>query len=110
MVAHSIRWWQLECPASLQALVDRPDEVRRIVNFKRLQLTDYKIDIPRIAKKKVLAAALEESGGPPLLPPALRGSKQGLKSCCMCHRIVICTGGIDSTCHHGGHEAQRAWG
>ena len=46
----------------MQALVDRPDEVRRIVNFKRLQLTDYKIDIPRIAKKKVLAAALEESG------------------------------------------------
>ncbi len=47
----------------LQALVDRPDEVRRIINFKRLVLTDFKIDIPRLAKKKVLTAALEESGG-----------------------------------------------
>ena len=42
--------------------MDRPDEVRRIVNFKRLVLTDFKIDIPRLAKKKVLSAALEESG------------------------------------------------
>jgi large subunit ribosomal protein L14e len=47
---------------AVQALVDRPDEVRRIVNFKRLVLTDFKIDIPRLAKKKVLSAALEESG------------------------------------------------
>lgn len=46
----------------LQALVDRPDEVRRIINFKRLVLTDFKIEIPRLAKKKVLSAALEESG------------------------------------------------
>jgi hypothetical protein len=46
----------------VQALVDRPDEVRRIINFKRLVLTDFKIDIPRLAKKKVLSAALEESG------------------------------------------------
>ena len=46
----------------LQALVDRPDEVRRPVNFKRLALTDYKIDIPRQAKKTVLSKALEESG------------------------------------------------
>ncbi|BDA44283.1 60S ribosomal protein L14 [Coccomyxa sp. Obi] len=44
-----------------RALVDRPDEVRRIINFKRLVLTDFKIDIPRLAKKKVLTAALEES-------------------------------------------------
>lgn len=32
------------------------------MNFKRLALTDIKIDIPRLAKKKVLTAALEESG------------------------------------------------
>lgn len=46
----------------MQALVDRPDEVRRILNFKRLALTDFKIDIPRVAKKKVLESALKESG------------------------------------------------
>lgn len=45
-----------------QALVDRPDMVRKQINFKRLVLTDFKIDIPRLAKKKVLSAALEESG------------------------------------------------
>ena len=39
--------------------------VRRQMNFKRLVLTDFKIDIPRLAKKKVLTAALEESGVPP---------------------------------------------
>ena len=33
-----------------------------MVNFKRMVLTDFKIDIPRLAKKKVLTAALEESG------------------------------------------------
>ena len=51
----------------IQALVDRPDEVRRMVNFKRMVLTDFKIDIPRLAKKKVLTAALEESGESPFL-------------------------------------------
>jgi hypothetical protein len=33
-----------------------------MVNFKRLAITDFKVEIPRLAKKKVLAAALEESG------------------------------------------------
>ena len=33
-----------------------------MVTFKRLALTDFKIDIPRLAKKKVLTAALEDSG------------------------------------------------
>lgn len=42
--------------------MDRPDEVRRVINFKRLAITEHKVDIPRLAKKKVLAAALEESG------------------------------------------------
>ncbi len=45
-----------------QALVDRPEEIRRVINFKRLALTDLKIDIPRLAKKKVLREALETSG------------------------------------------------
>ena len=39
------------------------------MNFKRMVLTDFKIDIPRLAKKKVLTAALEESGEN-CLPPA----------------------------------------
>ena len=45
-----------------QALVDRPDAVRKALNFKRLALTDIKIDIPRAAKKSVLAKALADSG------------------------------------------------
>ena len=42
-----------------------------MVTFKRLALTDFKIDIPRLAKKKVLTAALEDSGADLLhvLPP-----------------------------------------
>jgi len=45
----------------MQALIDRPDEVRRVENFKRLAITDYKIDIPRLAKKSVLKKALEDN-------------------------------------------------
>ena len=33
-----------------------------MINFKRLALTDLKVDIPRLAKKKVLKEALEASG------------------------------------------------
>lgn len=46
---------------TLQALVDFPDQIRRVVNFKRMVLTDYKVDIPRLAKKSVLKAALAEA-------------------------------------------------
>eukprot|EP00262_Sarcandra_glabra_P010076 TRINITY_DN24966_c0_g1_i1.p1 TRINITY_DN24966_c0_g1~~TRINITY_DN24966_c0_g1_i1.p1 ORF type:complete len:135 (+),score=37.19 TRINITY_DN24966_c0_g1_i1:73-477(+) len=42
-----------------RALVDAPDMVRDQMNFKRLSLTDFKIDIPRIPKKKSLIAAME---------------------------------------------------
>ncbi|XP_039116749.1 60S ribosomal protein L14-2-like [Dioscorea cayenensis subsp. rotundata] len=42
-----------------RALVDAPDMVRCQMNFKRLSLTDIKIDIPRIPKKKSLVAAME---------------------------------------------------
>jgi hypothetical protein len=45
-----------------QALVDRPDETRRVVSFKRMALTDLKVEIPRLAKKKVLKEALDSSG------------------------------------------------
>ncbi|XP_019460017.1 PREDICTED: probable 60S ribosomal protein L14, partial [Lupinus angustifolius] len=42
-----------------RALVDAPDIVRSQINFKRLSLTDIKIDIKRIPKKKDLLKALE---------------------------------------------------
>ncbi|KAJ4747019.1 60S ribosomal protein L14 [Rhynchospora pubera] len=44
-----------------RALIDAPDMVRCQINFKRLSLTDIKIDIPRIPKKKTLIAAMEEA-------------------------------------------------
>lgn len=44
-----------------RALIDSPDMLRQQINFKRLALTDFKVDIPRLAKKKALKAALEES-------------------------------------------------
>ncbi|KAI3668007.1 hypothetical protein L6452_43078 [Arctium lappa] len=42
-----------------RALVDAPDMVRSQLNFKRLTLTDIKIDIKRVPNKKTLVAALE---------------------------------------------------
>lgn len=45
-----------------QALVDAPDMVRSQMNFKRLSLTDIKIDINRVPKKKNLIEAMEKAG------------------------------------------------
>ncbi|KAH0452295.1 hypothetical protein IEQ34_019594 [Dendrobium chrysotoxum] len=45
--------------ATCTALVDAPDMVRGQMNFKRLSLTDIKIDIPRIPKKSKLIAAMD---------------------------------------------------
>jgi hypothetical protein len=42
--------------------VDAPDMVRCQINFKRLALTDIKIDIPKTPKKKTLIAAMEAAG------------------------------------------------
>ncbi|XP_061370805.1 large ribosomal subunit protein eL14-like [Gastrolobium bilobum] len=42
-----------------RALVDAPDMVSSQVNFKRLSLTDIKIDIKRVPKKKDLVKAME---------------------------------------------------
>ncbi|KAI4318051.1 hypothetical protein L6164_025860 [Bauhinia variegata] len=42
-----------------RALVDAPDMVRTQMNFKRLSLTDIKIDIKRVPKKKDLLSAME---------------------------------------------------
>jgi len=44
-----------------RALVDSPTEIRKVVNFKRLTLTDYKLDIPRLAQKKVVAEAFSST-------------------------------------------------
>ena len=45
-----------------RALVDAPDMIRKVTNFKRLSVTDFKVDIPRLASKKVLTAKLAEDG------------------------------------------------
>uniref|UniRef100_A0A0C9S0T0 TSA: Wollemia nobilis Ref_Wollemi_Transcript_28907_948 transcribed RNA sequence n=1 Tax=Wollemia nobilis TaxID=56998 RepID=A0A0C9S0T0_9CONI len=42
-----------------RALVDAPKMVRGQMNFKRLALTDIKINIPRTPKKKVLIEAMQ---------------------------------------------------
>ncbi|OAY28116.1 60S ribosomal protein L14-1 [Manihot esculenta] len=44
-----------------RALVDAPDMVRSQMNFKRLSLTDIKIDINRVPKKKNLIEAMEKA-------------------------------------------------
>ncbi len=41
--------------------MDSPTTTRRSINFKRLSITDLKVDIPRLAKKAVLKKALEEA-------------------------------------------------
>jgi len=45
-----------------QALVDSPDSIRHVESFKRLTLTNQKIDIPRLAKKAVIKAKFAEAG------------------------------------------------
>ncbi|KAJ7005967.1 60S ribosomal protein L14-2 [Populus alba x Populus x berolinensis] len=44
-----------------RALVDAPDMVRSQMNFKRLSLTDIKIEINRVPKKKALIEAMEKA-------------------------------------------------
>uniref|UniRef100_A0A2P2LFD2 Large ribosomal subunit protein eL14 domain-containing protein n=2 Tax=Rhizophora mucronata TaxID=61149 RepID=A0A2P2LFD2_RHIMU len=44
-----------------RALVDAPDMVRSQMNLKRLSLTDIKIDINRVPKKKNLIEAMEKA-------------------------------------------------
>ena len=46
----------------LKALVDAPDMVRGQMNFKRLSLTDIKIEINRVPNKKALIEAMEKAG------------------------------------------------
>ncbi|PRQ36656.1 putative ribosomal protein L14e [Rosa chinensis] len=49
-------------PEFYYAFVDTPDMVRSQMNFQRLSLTDIKIDIKRVPKKKELLAAMEAAG------------------------------------------------
>ncbi|KAL2974844.1 hypothetical protein AAZX31_14G125500 [Glycine max] len=44
-------------------MAHHPDMVRSQVNFKRLSLTDIKIDIKRVPKKKDLVKAMEDFMG-----------------------------------------------
>ncbi|KAI3442105.1 ENTH domain-containing protein [Psidium guajava] len=44
-----------------RALVDAPDMVRSQMNFKRLSLTDIKIDIKRVPRKSALIKAMQEA-------------------------------------------------
>eukprot|EP00873_Tetraselmis_striata_P000189 jgi/Tetstr1/420453/TSEL_011566.t1 len=44
-----------------RCLVDHPDQARRVESFKRLSLTDLKVEIPRMAKKAVLKKALADN-------------------------------------------------
>ncbi|KAG2663287.1 hypothetical protein I3760_16G021500 [Carya illinoinensis] len=46
-----------------RALVDAPDMERSQMNFKRLSLTNLKIDIKRVPKKKELLDAMEKADG-----------------------------------------------
>lgn len=48
--------------------MDAPEIVRTVVNFKRLTLTDIKIDVRRLAKKKELKEAIEAGGKKARLP------------------------------------------
>nr|CBU30417.1 putative 60S ribosomal protein L14 [Polytomella sp. Pringsheim 198.80] len=45
-----------------RALCDFPNSVRQVIPFKRLSITDLKVDIARSPLKKTLKAAVESAG------------------------------------------------
>lgn len=49
-------------PRVRRALVDAPGMTRKVMNFKRLALTDFKVEITRQASKKVLNVKWAEAG------------------------------------------------
>jgi ribosomal protein L14E/L6E/L27E len=71
-----------------QALVDAPGFTRRVETFKRLTLTDFKLDIPRLAAKKVVNEKWAADGEPrePEAGVARSGGARGRRSmsnrCC----------------------------
>jgi hypothetical protein len=50
-----------------QALIDAPGLTRRMETFKRLTLTDFTLDIPRLAAKKVVNEKWTSAGECPVL-------------------------------------------
>ncbi len=42
--------------------MDFPGQTRRVISFKRMALTDFVVEIPRLAKKSVLKKAIDEAG------------------------------------------------
>ena len=55
-------YWNCLPPPPPQVLVDAPDRVRGVANLKRITLTDFKLDIPRLARKKVLTGEFNKAG------------------------------------------------
>merc|ERR1712048_958719 len=45
-----------------RALCDAPDMVRKPIFYKRLAITEFKVDIPKIPGKKELVKSLSDSG------------------------------------------------
>lgn len=72
----------------MQALVDAPSETRKVIGFKRLQLTDLKVEIPRLASKKVLVEAFNSAGAKCNRPSASNRCISGLD----CSRLECSTG------------------
>ena len=57
---------------------------RRIEHFKRMTLTDFKLEMPRLAAKKVMSAAWTEAGEE--LPPPLVYVRRGKR----CAALLFC--------------------
>jgi hypothetical protein len=73
----------------IQALVDAPDMTRCQINFKRLSLTDIKIDIKRIPKKSTLIKAMADAGNVELLSALLLIILPATYSCSFFFSILI---------------------
>ena len=71
----------------MQAVVDRPDETRRVIPFKRLILTDFKCDLTRLAKKKELQQALDESGMQQVMGKFLRSATCRGSTCILSRKV-----------------------
>lgn len=89
-----------------QALVDAPAEGRRVMNFKRLALTDIKVEIPRLASKKVLTEAFNAAGA----APWMHAGGQGILL--WSYRIVACSHGTlesPAQVERGGVAVWTSW-
>ena len=95
--------------------MDFPGQTRRVISFKRMALTDFTVDIPRLAKKSVLAKALEEAGeqvaGQRMHAGLVRqgsqegrpaGQRHGQQACCRACRGQLAAHG--AAAHAGGRQ------